>query len=93
MRKQRDFIDATFHAAAVCLVAGSAFLTPLCAQTGKGKILQPTPVAGESWLQHLHRSFDDTSMGKTGQLGPAGAALLPRSRRGSGRKIIPSIRQ
>jgi len=29
-----------------------------------------TPVNGESWLQHLHRSFDETSMGKTGRLGP-----------------------
>ena len=29
-----------------------------------------TPVAGESWLNHLHRSFGDTSMGKTGRLGP-----------------------
>lgn len=29
-----------------------------------------TPVVGESWLNHLHRSFGDTSMGKTGRLGP-----------------------
>jgi mono/diheme cytochrome c family protein len=29
-----------------------------------------TPVSGESWLLHLHRSFDETSMGKTGHLGP-----------------------
>ena len=29
-----------------------------------------TPVTGESWLIHLHRSFGDTSMGKTGRLGP-----------------------
>jgi mono/diheme cytochrome c family protein len=29
-----------------------------------------TAVAGESWLSHLHRSFDNTSMGKTGHLGP-----------------------
>lgn len=33
----------------------------------------PTAVAGESWLNHLHRSFDETSMGKTGQLGPPSA--------------------
>ena len=31
---------------------------------------QVTPVTGESWLIHLHRSFGDTSMGKTGRLGP-----------------------
>jgi mono/diheme cytochrome c family protein len=30
----------------------------------------PTAVSGESWLNHLHRSFGDTSMGKTGRLGP-----------------------
>jgi mono/diheme cytochrome c family protein len=31
-----------------------------------------TPVEGESWLEHLHRSFDETSMGKSsGVYGPA----------------------
>jgi mono/diheme cytochrome c family protein len=30
-----------------------------------------TPVTGESWLHQLGRSFDETSMGKTWQLGPA----------------------
>jgi mono/diheme cytochrome c family protein len=31
-----------------------------------------TPVVGESWLSHLHRSFDDTSMGKSsGAYGPS----------------------
>jgi mono/diheme cytochrome c family protein len=29
-----------------------------------------TPVTGESWLHHLGRSFDETSMGKTWQLEP-----------------------
>jgi mono/diheme cytochrome c family protein len=29
-----------------------------------------TPVAGESWLHHLHRTFDETSMGKNWRLGP-----------------------
>lgn len=28
-----------------------------------------TAVSGESWLVHLHRTFDETSMGKTGRLG------------------------
>jgi mono/diheme cytochrome c family protein len=35
--------------------------------------LPVTPVAGQSWLNHLHRSFGDTSMGKTGRLGPPAA--------------------
>jgi mono/diheme cytochrome c family protein len=30
-----------------------------------------TAVTGVSWLTHLHRTFDETSMGKTGRLGPA----------------------
>ncbi len=29
-----------------------------------------TAVAGESWLTHLNRQFDETSMGKTWRLGP-----------------------
>jgi mono/diheme cytochrome c family protein len=33
----------------------------------------PTPVTGQSWLTHLSRSFNDTSMGKTGALGPESA--------------------
>jgi mono/diheme cytochrome c family protein len=30
-----------------------------------------TPVTGESWLKHLHKSFDETSMGRTWDTGPA----------------------
>ena len=33
-----------------------------------------TAVTGESWLTHLNRSFGDTSMGKTGRLGPGPVA-------------------
>jgi mono/diheme cytochrome c family protein/nitrate reductase NapE component len=38
-----------------------------------------TPVVGESWLSHLNRPFGDTSMGKTGHLGPppSSGAELP----------------
>jgi mono/diheme cytochrome c family protein len=32
---------------------------------------QVTPVQGESWLNHLHRPFNESSMGRTAQLGPA----------------------
>jgi len=45
-----------------------------------------TTVMGESWLAHLNRPFDETSMGKTGRLGPPapgpgedGARWLPAS--------------
>src|SRR5215471_21671094 len=41
------------------------------AQSNATKAVPPTPVAGESWLNHLHRTFEETSMGKTGRLGPA----------------------
>ena len=38
-----------------------------------------TPVTGESWLTHLNRPFGETSMGKTGHLGPApGREIMPR---------------
>lgn len=41
-----------------------------------------TPVSGESWLVHLNRSLGDTSMGRTGRLGPPPIAgdnsMLPR---------------
>lgn len=33
-----------------------------------------TAVAGESWLTHLNRRFDETSMGKTWRLGPPASA-------------------
>jgi mono/diheme cytochrome c family protein len=48
----------------------------LCAQTAAPRVSSlrddshVTPVSGESWLVHLNRSFGDTSMGKTGRLGP-----------------------
>jgi len=47
--------------------AGSSLLS---AQTMGTKDVRVTAVEGESWLKHLHRSFNDTSMGKTWELGP-----------------------
>lgn len=49
----------------VCLLAVSAM-----GQTAATKAAEVTLVAGESWLNHLHRNFEETSMGKTGRLGP-----------------------
>jgi len=34
------------------------------------QVLSVTDVEGESWLNHLARNFNETSMGKTGRLGP-----------------------
>jgi mono/diheme cytochrome c family protein len=42
----------------------------LSGQTVGTKDVRVTAVEGESWLSHLHRSFNDTSMGKTWELGP-----------------------
>ena len=38
------------------------------------KDLPVSAVTGESWLNHLNRQFGDSSMGKTGRLGPPPAA-------------------
>jgi len=48
-----------------------ALVVPTFAQSNNAKTAQVTPVAGDSWLSHLHRTFEETSMGKTGRLGPA----------------------
>ena len=48
-----------------------ALASSLFAQTAGNQATKVTAVAGESWLSHLHRTFDETSMGKTGRLGPA----------------------
>ena len=42
----------------------------LSGQTVGTRDVAVTAVEGESWLNHLHRSFNDTSMGKTWELGP-----------------------
>ena len=44
--------------------------TSLLGQSGSPRDVEVTSVAGESWLNHLHRTFEETSMGKTGRLGP-----------------------
>lgn len=59
-------------------------LTSICAlifsaasMFGQGAIRKEaaiTAVTGGSWLHHLHRPFDESSMGRTWRLGPTGAA-------------------
>lgn len=48
-----------------------ALLSSLVGQSAGSKEIPVTPVEGESWLNHLHRKFSDTSMGKTWHAGPA----------------------
>jgi mono/diheme cytochrome c family protein len=43
----------------------------LLGQSAGTKDISVTPVEGESWIRHLKRSFNETSMGKTWDLGPA----------------------
>lgn len=50
---------------AIVLLAASLAGQTVATKTGV------TEVTGESWIEHLHRDFGDTSMGKTGRLGPA----------------------
>lgn len=47
------------------------------------KAVTVTPATGESWTSHLHRALADTSMGKTGLLGPATLVPEPASARQS----------
>ena len=42
----------------------------LLGQSAGTKDISVTAVQGESWLRHLNRSFNETSMGKTWELGP-----------------------
>ena len=44
--------------------------TSLIGQATAQKDVTVTPVTGESWLSHLHRALENTSMGKTVRLGP-----------------------
>ena len=46
----------------------------LSAQTTGAQDVAVTAVEGKSWLKHLHRSFNETSMGKTWELGPPPAS-------------------
>jgi len=75
MRTRRQFLNIVSRAAVFLLVAfvmlaNIGLASPRPSKPGSSSDLGPTAVTGESWLQHLARSFDETSMGKTGRLGP-----------------------
>ena len=53
------------------VAAGLVLATSLLAQTAGAPDISVTAVQGESWINHLHRPFNETSMGKTWDLGPA----------------------
>jgi mono/diheme cytochrome c family protein len=59
------------------LTAICALIFSAASMFGQGAVRKEaaiTAVTGESWLHHLHRPFDESSMGRTWRLGPAGAA-------------------
>jgi mono/diheme cytochrome c family protein len=70
MRKHLRLIAVTL-CTALATVPMKASAATNSSSAGDGSV---TPTSGESWLNHLHRPFGDTSMGKTGRLGPPPAA-------------------
>ena len=62
-----QFVKSVF----VSFVLGVVWIGQAAAQ----KAVPVTPPTGESWISHLRRALADTSMGKTGLLGPA--TLVP----------------
>ena len=66
MRRHGRLLAVTLWTALATLPLGANAATN---STTAGDV-SVTPTTGESWLNHLHRSFGDTSMGKTGRLGP-----------------------
>jgi mono/diheme cytochrome c family protein len=78
-------IEKCLAIAALLLSGCSGFAESKIVATDKSRVqvgsTNPivTPVTGESWLTHLNRPFGETSMGKTGHLGPApGREIMPR---------------
>jgi mono/diheme cytochrome c family protein len=57
-----------YFAVTICLIACTCYAQEAGTPAQANDSVSPT--AGESWLSHIHRSFGDTSMGKTGRLGP-----------------------
>ena len=64
-------INSRYLAVTMCLALASLKLQASGASaSAQNTDLAVTATSGESWLNHVHRSFGDTSMGKTGRLGP-----------------------
>ncbi len=55
----------------IAIVAVVLIATSLLGQSVGTRDISVTSVEGESWIRHLHRPFNETSMGKTWDLGPA----------------------
>jgi len=78
MRKRRSLRALVPWAVAFFVTVSLGFESSSLGETVEGRNHRsrnsgPTAVAGESWLNHLGRAFEETSMGKTGRLGPPSA--------------------
>jgi cytochrome c5 len=62
--KKKNFLHLITLATVFVLAAS------LLGQTTGARDISVTAVGGESWIRHLRRSFGETSMGKTWDLGP-----------------------
>jgi mono/diheme cytochrome c family protein len=67
LRQTRTRLGAHFTAAAAVFVLA----TSLLAQTAGTPDTSVTAVQDESWINHLHKSFNETCIGKTWELGTA----------------------
>ena len=75
LKNNRSIATAvTIVLAAQCTFALVNIDRPLAQKQVGSKEVPVTAVTGESWLVHLNRPFDQTSMGKTGHLGPPAPA-------------------
>lgn len=52
------------------LIVACLLAIPALGQSTRSTAVPVTSVSGESWLNHIHRAFEQTSMGKTYRLGP-----------------------
>jgi mono/diheme cytochrome c family protein len=64
-----------------CLLMVFVLASSLSGQTAGTKDTQVTAVEGESWIRHLRKSFNDTSMGRTWDLGPPPSMPVEESHR------------
>jgi mono/diheme cytochrome c family protein len=71
-----------WHPYVKCLLVVFTLASSLSGQTAGSKDAQVTAVEGESWIKHLRKSFNDTSMGRTWDLGPAPSVWGEESARG-----------
>lgn len=65
-----------YFALGLCLIACKCYAQTSGPQSAaQSSQVMASPTAGESWLNHIHRAFGDTSMGKTGRLGPGPSGI------------------